>query len=75
SGKIMHRVTYKRCEAALIADNFTHLSENGRETLRTRNEPKKYWANKRLAQQQAEKPHVYNMGLNCNPWLINSARN
>ncbi len=32
SGKIMQRVTFKRCEGGLLADNFTHLSENGRET-------------------------------------------
>ncbi|RMR06067.1 hypothetical protein [Pseudomonas syringae group genomosp. 3] len=75
SGKIMHRVTFKRCEGGLLADNFTHLSENGRETWSTRYEPKKYWANNRLAEQLADKPHVYNLGLICNRWLINWSRN
>ncbi|SOS38304.1 hypothetical protein PSCFBP2116_04314 [Pseudomonas syringae] len=75
SGKIMQRVTFKRCEGGLLADNFTHLSENGRETWSTRYEPKKYWANNRLAEQLADKPHVYNLGLICNRWLINWSRN
>ncbi|RMS80912.1 hypothetical protein ALP59_03316 [Pseudomonas savastanoi] len=75
SGKIIQRVTFKRCEGGLLADNFTHLSENGRETWSTRYEPKKYWANNRLAEQLADKPHVYNLGLICNRWLINWSRN
>ncbi|WP_183134119.1 hypothetical protein [Pseudomonas savastanoi] len=74
SGKIIQRVTFKRCEGGLLADNFTHLSENGRETWRTRYKPKKYWANNRLAEQLADKPHVYNLGLICNRWLINWSR-
>ncbi|RMT51718.1 hypothetical protein ALP47_04888 [Pseudomonas savastanoi] len=58
----------------MLADNFTHLSENGRETWSTRYEPKKYWANNQLAEQLADKPHVYNLGLICNRWLINWSR-
>ncbi|NAS98457.1 hypothetical protein CU664_16905 [Pseudomonas syringae pv. actinidifoliorum] len=75
SGKIMHRVAFKRCEGGWLANNFTHLSDNGRETWSTRYEPIKYWAKNILAEQLADKPHIYNLGLICNRWLINWSRN
>lgn len=62
SGKIMHRVAFKRCEGGWLANNFTHLSDNGRETWSTRYEPIKYWAKNILAEQLADKPHIYNLG-------------
>ncbi|EPM45685.1 fibronectin type III domain-containing protein [Pseudomonas syringae] len=58
SGKIMHRVAFKRCEGGWLANNFTHLSDNGRETWSTRYEPIKYWAKNILAEQLADKPHI-----------------
>ncbi|PBK53896.1 hypothetical protein C6380_17665 [Pseudomonas syringae pv. actinidiae] len=75
SGKIMHRVAFKRCEGGWLANNFTHLSDNGRETWSTRYEPIKYWAKNILAEQLADKPLIYNLGLICNRWLINWSRN
>ncbi|NAT17300.1 hypothetical protein CU663_21185, partial [Pseudomonas syringae pv. actinidifoliorum] len=74
SGKIMHRVAFKRCEGGWLANNFTHLSDNGRETWSTRYEPIKYWAKNVLAEQLADKRHIYNLGLICNRWLINCKR-